>query len=80
MANVLNQEFQTFLKHLPDLLAQHPDKWVLIYHTDVIDIFDSEEEAVEVGYKMYRREPFLAKKIEEHEEPAVISSCVLDQD
>ena len=63
MPNLLNQEFQTFEKHKSDLLSDNVGRFVLIKGDQIIDIFDTQLDAVRQGYKRFGNVPFLAKKI-----------------
>ena len=66
--DVLAREWKTYLDHKPDLLAQGKGKYVLIKNDEIIDLFDSQEAAIEEGYLRLGVVPFLAHRIAENEE------------
>lgn len=63
MPNLLDEEFQTFEKHKSDLLSDNVGRFVLIKGDQIIDVFDTQLDAVRQGYKRFGNVPFLAKKI-----------------
>lgn len=58
----LEQELLTYADRLPDLLSKQ-GKYVLIRGTEIVDTFDSYEDALKVGYAKFGLDPFLVKKI-----------------
>ena len=68
---IFEQELETFRRRLPDLLRD-PNKaglFVLI-HGDAVDSFwPTLEEGLHAGYDRFGLEPFLIKRVVEHEEP-----------
>lgn len=59
----LEKELQTYHRELSTLL-QHEGKYVLIKVENVIDCFDSYEDAIKAGYARFGLDPFLVKKIQ----------------
>lgn len=63
----LEQEKETYQKHLPEL-EQHQGKYVLIHGEEVVDIFESYQDALRQGYRQFGvDEPFLVQLIESAE-------------
>lgn len=61
---VLERELQTYERKLPDLLVNE-GKFVLIQDEEVIDTFDSYEDALKGGYERFGVDtPFLVKQIQ----------------
>ncbi len=58
----LDRELETYKNKLSELKANE-GKFVLIKGTDVVDTFDSYEDAIKEGYKKFKLEPFLVKQI-----------------
>jgi len=74
-AVALEQELQAFERELPRLLQdpQNRDKFVLIHGDRVEGVWPTTEEALQAGYERFGLEPFLVKKITEHEKPLYFS-------
>lgn len=60
--NPLALELVTYEKKLPALLGQQ-GKFVLIKGDNIIDVFDTYEDALKIGYGKFKLEPFLVKQI-----------------
>jgi len=60
--STLDTELRTYADNLHGLLDKQ-GKFVLIKGKDVIDTFDSYEDALKAGYAKFQLEPFLVKKI-----------------
>jgi hypothetical protein len=58
----LEQELATYKVRLPDLLSQE-GKFVLIHERDVVETFDTFEDAMKGGYSRFKLEPFMVKQI-----------------
>ena len=59
----LEKELATYQANLPEL-KQHEGKFVLIHGEQIIDTFNSYEDAIKAGYKQFNLEPFLVKQIQ----------------
>lgn len=73
----LDQELAVFEEHRQRLLQESEGKYVLIYRTDLLGVFDSRLEAVHTGYQKLGPVPFLVKQIEEKDVPVWFSSGVV---
>ncbi|KUY70841.1 hypothetical protein [Burkholderia sp. RF4-BP95] len=62
MAAELEQELATYKRLLPELLNDE-GKFVLIKKNEVVEKFDSYEDALKIGYQRFGLEPFLVKQI-----------------
>lgn len=60
----LELETKTYEQRLPELLAGHNGKYVLIQGTQVAGVFGSYADAVEAGYEQFDLSPFLVKRIQ----------------
>lgn len=58
----LERELETYARELPNLTASE-GKFVLI-HADEVEVFESYEDALRIGYERYGLDPFLVKRIE----------------
>lgn len=58
----LDTELRTYTENLHGLLDKQ-GKFVLIKGTQVVDTYDSYEDALKAGYAKFQLEPFLVKKI-----------------
>lgn len=59
----LEQELATYRAKLEELKA-HEGKFVLIKGDDVIDLFETYEDAIKGGYQRFNLEPFFVKRIQ----------------
>lgn len=59
----LELELKTYADHLANLLPNE-GKFVLIHGDEVIDVYDTYEDALKTGYDKYGLKPFLVKKIQ----------------
>lgn len=58
----LQEEIDTYIRHLPELLQQQ-GKFVLIKGSEVAGIFDSYQDALTAGYQRFNLARFLVKQI-----------------
>ncbi|MGH9385442.1 MAG: hypothetical protein ACRD2N_14265 [Vicinamibacterales bacterium] len=68
----LEKELAAYREKLEELKA-HAGKYVLIHGDDVIDMFDSYDDALKQGYAKFGLDPFLVKRIEAIEHALFIS-------
>lgn len=59
----LEKELATYERNLPSLQSQE-GKFVLIKGDDVIDVYETYEDALKIGYSKFLLEPFLIKQIQ----------------
>jgi hypothetical protein len=76
-ASALEHELRTYSSHRRELLARGQGKWVLIHGDRVLDIFDTQMDAISRGYRELGAVPFLVKQILQVEEPEFIVSNLL---
>jgi len=71
----LERELDTFQRELPDLLSnpENHGKYVLIQADRILGLYPSFETGLDAGYQQCELEPFLVKKVVEHEEPVYFS-------
>lgn len=70
----LEQELETFNRELPRLLAEQKEwgtsrQYALVKGDTVDSSWDTQADAVRVGYRLFGDDAFLVKKIEEKETP-----------
>lgn len=58
----LEKELKKYNEELSNLLSQE-GKFVLIHDHEIVDVFDTYEDALKVGYERFNLEPFLVKQI-----------------
>lgn len=58
----LETELATYKAKLNEW-REHEGKFVLIHGTDVVEFFESYQDAIKVGYDKFKLEPFLVKQI-----------------
>jgi hypothetical protein len=78
---VLDDEIETYERHKPELLAKAQGKYVLIKGENIIGIYDTDNEAINQGYRQLGHVPFLARRIQEEPEIVVIggSSFIIEE-
>ncbi len=69
MPNPLKKEIEAYESQKAELLDKSKGKFVLIKGEKVIDVFDTEIDAIRQGYKRFGNVPFLVKQIVELEIP-----------
>ena len=65
----LKTELAFFDKQRAQLLGRAKGKYALIKGEHLVDVFDSESDAIRRGYREFGNEPFLVKQIVEVEVP-----------
>ena len=58
----LEKELETYKKKLPEL-AGSEGKYALIHGNDLVDLFNTYEDALKEGYAKFKLDPFLVKQI-----------------
>lgn len=58
----LEKEIATYDRELPSLLPNE-GKYVLIHGDEVVDLFDSYDDALKAGYEKFDLNPFLVRQI-----------------
>ena len=78
--NPLEKERQTYKAHISKLLEDGGNigKFVLIKDDQLIDVFDTNLDAIKQGYKDFGNVPFLVKEITLVEPTAHFSSNLLE--
>lgn len=59
----LEKELAYFDQHRSELLGRAKGKFALIKNEELIDIFDSQVDAIRAGYRNFGNEAFLVKQI-----------------
>lgn len=75
MAMALETELATYKTRFDELKAD-AGRWVLIHGSEVIGTFSSYDEAIREGYKNFKLEPFLVKRIDVTDQAHFISRFV----
>ena len=63
MVETLRDELRTFESRRDDLLGTSLGKWVLIRDGELVGAFDSQADAINVGYQRFGNVPFLVKQV-----------------
>ena len=74
--DVLDVALETFDAHRRQLVQQAPGKFVLIYGDQIVDVFDSDDQALARGYERFGNVPFLVKEITEADVPIHMMSVL----
>ena len=72
MPTGLDQELATSDRERKRLLAEAPGKYVLIKGEEVIGTFESQNDAIDEGWRRFGRVPILTKKIVAFEKPIYV--------
>jgi len=75
---LLSKEIETFNKNKEVLLRDSSGKFVLIKDNEVVDVYDSQNDAIKVGIDKFGNSPFLVKKIEEIEHTQNFTSNLIE--
>ena len=65
MTKVLEQELKTYYENKERLIKESNGKFVLIKNKEIINVFDTQNDAIKVGIDKFGNTPFLVKKIQE---------------
>jgi len=77
MAKLLNKELKTYNSMKGELLARARGKYVLIKDTQLVGVYDTQNDAIRQGYSTFGNVPFLVKEITEYEAPLTFTSNLL---
>lgn len=72
----LKQELETYEAHREQLLGEARGKYVLIRGPSIVATYDTEQDAINEGYRQFGNVPFLVKRIAATDEPANFLSPV----
>lgn len=68
----LEKELATYKRELSRIVDQ-AGKFVLIHGDDIVSTWETYQDAIQEGYRIFRLEPFLVKQIEAEERVHYIS-------
>jgi len=74
---LLRNELNTYDKQKNDLIGKSKGKFVLIKDNQIIDVFETKNDAIRQGYERLGNVPFLVKQILEVETPQNFTSNLL---
>lgn len=63
LIETLQDELRTFESRRDQLLGTSLGKWVLIRQEDLVGAFESQADAINVGYQRFGNVPFLVKQV-----------------
>lgn len=63
----LREEIETYFGIKTEYLEKAPGKFLLIKGSEVMDVFESQKDAIKAGYEKFGNEPFLVKEVLEVE-------------
>lgn len=75
----LERELETYKRKLPEL-KEHEGKYALVHGDAFVDVYGTYEDAIKEGYKKFKLEPFLVKKIEGQEQVHTITRLLYPQE
>jgi len=67
---MLEKDLEFFNRSLPEWLKQYPGKVALVKDENLVGVFDTDEQALTEGARLFQRQPFLVRRIQP-ENPAV---------
>ena len=73
---LLRQELETYDTHREQLLGEARGKFVLIRGDSIVSTYDTEQDAINEGYRQFGNVPFLVKRVAALDEPANFLSPV----
>ncbi len=68
----LAEELKTFYAHKAELLETARGKYALIKGSDVVGLFDRQDDAFSEAYQRFRLSGFMIKQVQEHDEVVTI--------
>ena len=63
LVETLGDELHTFASRRDELLGTSLGKWVLIHGGELVGAFESQADAINVGYQRFGNVPFLVKQV-----------------
>jgi|SRR5450759_1212001 hypothetical protein len=63
LIETLRDELRTFESRRDELLGTSLGKWVLVHDGELVGAFDSQADAINVGYQRFGNVPFLVKQV-----------------
>ena len=69
MPQLLDPELKTFERHRDELLGKAEGQFVLIHRDQIVGIFDTQNDAIQHGYRALGNTPFLVKQVLKIETP-----------
>ena len=69
-------DYDAFLKHLPELVADHRGKVAILHDAEVVKVVGSLEKAIQYGAKAYGMERFIVQEIID-DDPQILSYTML---
>jgi hypothetical protein len=73
----LHQELEMFEAHRAELLGRAAGKYALVHEDQVVDVNDTEADAIQEGYRQFVNVPFLVNKIESVDIPQRFASNLI---
>lgn len=61
--NSFEKNVAVYEQELEDLLVENEGKFILVRDGEIVNIYDSHEEAMRVGYEKYQLTGFLVKEV-----------------
>ncbi len=74
---MLDTERQFYSENLAKWLGQYPGKFVLVKGRELIGTFDTDKDALSQGARLYGLDPFLVRRVQEHQEEVSIPALTL---
>jgi len=60
----LRLDMAAFRAHVDEWLQSHPGQYVLIHKGQFVNFFPDHDQALEMGYREFRRDPFFVRRVE----------------
>jgi hypothetical protein len=60
---VLGRELAAYEQHRDELLRSSAGKFVLVKGDDIVDVLETQRDAIHVGYQKFGNVPFLVKRV-----------------
>lgn len=77
MPSPLERELNKYKAELPNLLMHSEGKYVVIAEDEIVGVYETYADAMNVGYQTRKLEPFLVKQIKEVDPVHYITRPVL---
>lgn len=75
--SLLEKELKTYEERKSELIKASVGKYVLIKDSKIINVFESQNDAIKAGIEAFGNNPFLVKKIEEIEQKQNFTSNLI---
>lgn len=77
--SVLRQELETYEAHKAEMLQNSPGKYVLIKGSEIVGLYEREEDAFKEAYKRFRLDAFMVQRVQKEFDTVYVGGSSLSE-